>query len=81
MWALVIKRANEARQKESSNAISGPEYYGFSNPVVIEMIEELEEQLVGKKHELAEIESVLASNDLTNYFGKVTLEEILALFK
>lgn len=47
-----------------------------SNP-----IEELEEQLVGKKHELAEIESVLASNDLTNYFGKVTLEEILALFK
>lgn len=47
-----------------------------SNP-----IEELEEQLVGKKHELAEIERVLASNDLTNYFGKVTLEEILALFK
>ncbi|SFM61106.1 lipoate-protein ligase A [Algoriella xinjiangensis] len=47
-----------------------------SNP-----IEELEEQLVGKKHELAEIERVLASNDLTNYFGKVTIEEILALFK
>lgn len=47
-----------------------------SNP-----IEELEEQLIGKKHELAEIERVLASNDLTNYFGKVTLEEILALFK
>ena len=47
-----------------------------SNP-----IEELESQFLGKKHELAEIERILASNDLTNYFGKVTLEEILALFK
>ena len=47
-----------------------------SNP-----IEELESQFLGKKHELAEIERILASNDLTNYFGKVTLEEILELFK
>jgi hypothetical protein len=38
----VIKRANEIRHKESSNAISGPEYYGFAHPLVIEMIEELE---------------------------------------
>ena len=47
-----------------------------SNP-----IEELESQFLGKKHELAEIERILASNDLTNYFGKVTLEEVLELFK
>ncbi|KAI8075581.1 F/Y-rich N-terminus-domain-containing protein [Thamnidium elegans] len=42
VWALVIKKANEVRQKESSNAISGPEYYGFAHPLVIEMIEEME---------------------------------------
>lgn len=42
VWASVIKKANEARQKESSNAISGPEYYGFAHPLVIEMIEEME---------------------------------------
>ena len=47
-----------------------------SNP-----IEELESEFLGKKHELAEIERSLASNDLTNYFGKVTLEEVLELFK
>ncbi|KAI7859849.1 F/Y-rich N-terminus-domain-containing protein [Circinella umbellata] len=40
-WALVIKQANEVRQRHSANAISGPEYYGFSNPLVIEMIEGL----------------------------------------
>ncbi|KAI9255798.1 F/Y-rich N-terminus-domain-containing protein [Phascolomyces articulosus] len=40
-WALVIKRANEVRHRESANAISGPEYYGFSNPLVIEMVEGL----------------------------------------
>ncbi|KAI7905607.1 F/Y-rich N-terminus-domain-containing protein [Cokeromyces recurvatus] len=42
VWALVIKKANEVRQKESANAISGPEYYGFANPLVIQMIEELD---------------------------------------
>lgn len=41
VWASVIKRANEVRQKESSNAISGPEYYGFAHPLVIEMMEEM----------------------------------------
>ncbi|KAI9018041.1 F/Y-rich N-terminus-domain-containing protein [Phycomyces nitens] len=41
-WSLVIKQANLIRQKDSTNAISGPEYYGFSHPLVIEMIEELD---------------------------------------
>lgn len=40
-WATVIKRANEVRKRESANAISGPEYFGFSNPLVAEMIEAL----------------------------------------
>ncbi|KAI8095095.1 F/Y-rich N-terminus-domain-containing protein [Gilbertella persicaria] len=42
VWALVLKKANEVRQKETSNAISGPEYYGFAHPLVIKMIEELD---------------------------------------
>jgi hypothetical protein len=42
VWAIVIKKANEVRKRESANAISGPEYYGFSHPLVIEMIEELD---------------------------------------
>ena len=43
-------------------------------------IEELEEKLLGKKHEDAEIKKILGSEDLTEYFGKVTLEEIIQLF-
>lgn len=43
-------------------------------------VEELEEKLLGKKHEDAEIKKILGSEDLTEYFGKVTLEEIIQLF-
>lgn len=43
-------------------------------------IEELEEKLLGQKHEDAEIKKILGSEDLTEYFGKVTLEEIIQLF-
>lgn len=43
-------------------------------------IEELEEKLLGQKHEDAEIKKILVSEDLTEYFGKVTLEEIIQLF-
>ncbi|KAI8378334.1 F/Y-rich N-terminus-domain-containing protein [Blakeslea trispora] len=42
VWGFVLRKANEVRHKETSNAISGPEYYGFSHPLVIEMIEELD---------------------------------------
>ncbi|OBZ89243.1 Transforming growth factor beta regulator 1 [Choanephora cucurbitarum] len=42
VWGSVLRKANEVRQKETSNAISGPEYYGFSHPLVIKMIEEME---------------------------------------
>lgn len=47
-----------------------------SNP-----IEELENKLVGIKHEEQTITELLSQIDLTSYFGKVTLEEIIKIFK
>ncbi len=44
-------------------------------------IEELENRLTGEKHSIESVRNVLAAVDLTEYFGKVTLEEISALFK
>lgn len=43
-------------------------------------IEELEKKLIGQKHNLDQIESILNTMDLTAFFGKVTPEEILVLF-
>ncbi|MBN9312794.1 MAG: lipoate--protein ligase [Chryseobacterium sp. 39-10] len=44
-------------------------------------IEELESQLIGLKHEEAELRSFFDSIDLTTFFGKVTTAEILDAFK
>jgi len=44
-------------------------------------IHDIEILLVGKKHELEEIDFLLRSIDLTDYFGKVDSAEILTLFK
>lgn len=44
-------------------------------------IEELEEHLIGHKHELSNLEELFTTIDLTAFFGKVTLEEILDAFK
>ena len=44
-------------------------------------IHEIENLLVGKKHELEEIDLLLRSVDLTAYFGQVDASEILTLFK
>ena len=44
-------------------------------------IEELEEMLVGKNHDINEINELLSTIDLTEYFGKVTPSEIIELFK
>lgn len=44
-------------------------------------IEEFEELFIGKNHNENEIRSVLESVDITEYFGKVTLDEILSIFK
>lgn len=44
-------------------------------------IEELEQQLIGLNHNETAIRHLLDSIDLTNYFGKVTTEEIMELFR
>ena len=44
-------------------------------------IEDLEEQLIGKKHQTTDLENLFTSIDLTLFFGKVTAEEILVAFK
>ena len=44
-------------------------------------IEELEKALAGQRHDIDHIEQLLSSTDLTAYFGKVTVAEILELFK
>lgn len=44
-------------------------------------IEELEELLLGKKHEISNLKELFTTIDLTEFFGKVTLEEVLEGFK
>lgn len=44
-------------------------------------IEEFEKLLIGKRHEMKDIQQLLLDTDLTSYFGKVTAEEILEGFK
>ena len=44
-------------------------------------IEDLEVQLIGKKHQTTDLENLFTSMDLTLFFGKVTAEEILDAFK
>ncbi|ORY96323.1 F/Y-rich N-terminus-domain-containing protein [Syncephalastrum racemosum] len=41
-WVVVTKRANAVRGKKAANAISGPEYYGFSNSLIMGLIKELD---------------------------------------
>lgn len=43
-------------------------------------IEELEEKFIGIAHETHLIKDILIANDLTLYFGKVTVDEVLPLF-
>jgi lipoate-protein ligase A len=45
------------------------------------LIEDLEVQLIGKKHQTTDLENLFTSMDLTLFFGKVTAEEILVAFK
>ena len=44
-------------------------------------IEDLEVQLIGKKHQTTDLKKLFTSMDLTLFFGKVTAEEILDAFK
>ncbi|MGQ7869848.1 lipoate--protein ligase [Sunxiuqinia sp. sy24] len=44
-------------------------------------IEELEERLIGEAHEIDTMKRVLSSVKLTDYFGKVSLDELVTLFQ
>ncbi|MBP3839977.1 MAG: lipoate--protein ligase [Chryseobacterium sp.] len=44
-------------------------------------IEELEERLVGIKHEEEEMRTLLQSVELSDYFGRVTVDEVMEVFK
>lgn len=44
-------------------------------------IEELEELLIGKKHEISDLEELFKGIDLTEFFGKVSLGEVIEGFK
>lgn len=44
-------------------------------------IEELEDLLIDEKHEIENLNQVLSKINITDYFGKVTVDEILELFK
>ncbi|AZB21731.1 lipoate--protein ligase [Kaistella haifensis] len=43
-------------------------------------IEELEDMLIGHRHEEQELQTLLHNVHLSNYFGRVTLEEFLTVF-
>ena len=53
----------------------------FGDFFASEPIEGLENKLIGVKHNEEEITKVLNSIDVTDYFGKVTVDEILELFR
>lgn len=53
----------------------------FGDFFASEPVENLEAQLIGRKHEVSELAKVFEANDLTGYFGKVTLQEVLEAFK
>ncbi|CAG8498877.1 2905_t:CDS:2 [Diversispora eburnea] len=40
-WTPVIKQANNIRNRKHSNAASGPDYFGLSQPTIRKMIQEL----------------------------------------
>ena len=40
-WTTVLRAANRLRNKETSNSASGPDYFGFSHPVIAKLIQEL----------------------------------------
>ncbi|KAI9207826.1 F/Y-rich N-terminus-domain-containing protein [Polychytrium aggregatum] len=40
-WTTIIKNANQLRNREHSNSASGPDYFGFSQPSIAKMIQDL----------------------------------------
>lgn len=40
-WTSALKEANRIRNKGSANSVSGPDYFGISNPVAMKLIQDL----------------------------------------
>lgn len=40
-WTSVMREVNRVRNKEGSNSASGPDYFGYSNPTILKLIQEL----------------------------------------
>ncbi|CAG8639010.1 7013_t:CDS:2 [Funneliformis caledonium] len=55
-WTPVIKQANSIRNRKHSNAASGPDYFGLSQPTVRKMIQELPNAHKCKNYRMQEFE-------------------------
>ncbi|CAM0136683.1 hypothetical protein VKS41_003491 [Umbelopsis sp. WA50703] len=40
-WTVIVRRANEIRNRGHSNSASGPDYYGLTHPTIAKMIQDL----------------------------------------
>ncbi|GAN05940.1 conserved hypothetical protein [Mucor ambiguus] len=40
-WTVVVRKANEIRQRDHSNSASGPDYFGLRHPTIAKMIQDL----------------------------------------
>ncbi|TPX30923.1 hypothetical protein SmJEL517_g05612 [Synchytrium microbalum] len=41
VWTAVMKAVNAARQKEHTNSVSGPDYFGFTQSTIAKLIQEM----------------------------------------
>ncbi|KAI8090093.1 F/Y rich C-terminus-domain-containing protein, partial [Gilbertella persicaria] len=41
VWTIIVRRANEIRNNPYSGTASGPDYYGLTQPVITQMIQDL----------------------------------------
>jgi len=55
-WTPVIRQANSIRNRKHSNAASGPDYFGLSQPTVRKMIQELSNAHKCKNYRMQEFE-------------------------
>ncbi|CAB5390011.1 unnamed protein product [Rhizophagus irregularis] len=55
-WTPVIRQANSIRNRKHSNAASGPDYFGLSQPTVRKMIQELPNAHKCKNYRMQEFE-------------------------
>lgn len=53
----------------------------FGDFFALKPIEELEEKLIGQRHDIDDIKKLLSTIDLSQYFGNVTTDELIEVFK